>query len=203
MNEKELKAAEKRFLKKYPGGFQHPEMLETGKKFKMEQHIADAKKSFSKKSFDDPKVLIADVAKLVSRSAMVSMFEKPKFKEMVDNMSASKRDALADTLFELLHGKEKAGFETLVGELAKYKLAKWTLATVVQAYYRPDKDVFIKPNTAKLIVDKLELDIVYKPAPTWEFYRKFRKHIKSMRAVAKNTQAPNNAAFCGFLMMYL
>ncbi len=91
----------------------------------------------------------------------------------------------------------------MVSELAKHKLAKWTLATVVQSYYRPDKDVYIKPNTTKLIIEKLELDLTYKPAPTWEFYSKFRKYVISMRAETSDVAAPNNSAFCGFLMMSL
>ena len=32
MNVKALKEAQKKFLKKYPGGFSHPQMLEIGKK---------------------------------------------------------------------------------------------------------------------------------------------------------------------------
>jgi len=203
MNTKVLKAAEKRFLTQHPGGFGHPDMLDTSKRYKMEQHIADAKKAFAKKSFDDPKAVITDVTKLVSRSAMVSMFEKPKFKDMLDGMSTARRDAFAETLYELLHGKEKLGFEALVDDLAKHKLAKWTLATVIQAYYRPDKDVYIKPSTTKLIIEKLELDLIYKPAPKWDFYSKFRKHVKAMRAEVSDVAAPNNAAFCGFLMMSL
>lgn len=203
MNTAVLKAAEKRFLKQHPGGFAHPDMVDTGKRFKMDQHIADAKKAFTKKSFDDPKTVIANAAKLVSRSAMISMFEKPKFKGMLDDMSAARKEAFANTLFELLHGKEKVGFEALLEELSKQKLAKWTLATVIQSYYRPNKDVYVKPNTTKLIIDKLELDLVYKPAPSWDFYSKYRKHIKSMKAEASGVSAPNNAAFCGFLMMSL
>jgi len=111
MNIEVLKAAEKRFLKQHPGGFGHPDMLETNKRFKMEQHIAEAKMAFTKKSFDESKSVLADVAKLVSRSAMVSMFEKPKYKAMLDDMSADKKDAFAKSLYELLHGKEKAGFD--------------------------------------------------------------------------------------------
>ena len=35
MNTKALKAAEKKFMKKYPEGFGHPSMVEFGKKHKM------------------------------------------------------------------------------------------------------------------------------------------------------------------------
>ena len=37
MNINALKAAEKSFLNKYPGGFRHPDLVEIGKKHKMEQ----------------------------------------------------------------------------------------------------------------------------------------------------------------------
>ena len=103
----------------------------------------------------------------------------------------------------MLHGKRKAGFEALIAELNGAGLAKWTLATVFPSYFRPKKEVFIKPTTAKLIVDKLDLNLSYHPKPTWEFYRDFRKAILAARSNVSETLAPNNLAFCGFLMIAL
>ena len=36
MNTKALKEAEKKFFRRYPGGFRHPDMIESGKKHRME-----------------------------------------------------------------------------------------------------------------------------------------------------------------------
>jgi len=203
MNTKTLKAAERKFLLQYPGGFKHPEMVELGKKHKMERLEALAKESFAKKNFNDPQYILDEAVKLVGRSTMVSMFEKPKFRDYAKAMRAQDKEVITEALLELLHGKEKAGFELFVDQLMKKRLAKWPLATVVQAYYRPQKEVFVKPTTAKLIIEKLELDLEYRPTPTWEFYRKFRQTIKEIKAKSKPNLAPNNPAFCGFLMMSL
>ena len=204
MNTKALKAAEKRFLKRYPGGFAHPDMVLIGKKHKMEKHEAFAKESFAKKRFEDPVQVVADMTKLISRSSMVSMFEKPKFKSATSPMTTSRSAApMAEALYEVLHGKPKTGFEALVELLAARKLAKWSLATVIQAYYRPSVEVFVKPTTAKLIIEKLDLDLQYHSRPNWPFYRDFKKAIKSARGQVDQSLAPNNPAFCGFLMMGL
>ena len=203
MDRKALEQAEKAFLREYPGGFEHPELIALARKHKMDQHEAFARESFAKARFDDPPAVVADMITLVSRSGMVSMFEKPKFKTMASGLRKADAKGLSDALYELLHGAQKAGFEALVASLAKHKLAKWTLVSVFPAYYRPRKEVFVKPSTAKLIIEKLDLDLSYEATPSWPFYRDFRKAINSMRASVDPSVAPSNPAFCGFLMMQL
>ncbi|MCB0413595.1 MAG: hypothetical protein KDD50_04640 [Bdellovibrionales bacterium] len=203
MNLRALKAAEKEFLKMYPGGFKHPEMVEIGKKHKMDKLTEFAKTSFSKSQFDDEEEVLSNVTKLIARSTMVSMFEKPKFRDLIKTLSNKSKETLVEAYYEILHGKEKYGFELLVSELRKHKLAKWPLVTAVQAYHKPQKEVFIKPTTTKLIIDHLDLDLKYQPLPTWDFYKEYRKDIKLMKSKVGKSLSPNNPAFCGFLMMTL
>ena len=113
MDRKALKQAEKAFLREYPGGFEHPELAALAKKHKMNQHEAFARESFAKARFDDPPTVVADMVTLVSRSGMVSMFEKPKFKTMGSGLGKADAKSLSDALYELLHGAQKAGFEAL------------------------------------------------------------------------------------------
>ncbi len=61
----------------------------------------------------------------------------------------------------------------------------------------------MKPTTTKLVIDSLDLDLKYGSTPTWAFYRRYRNAIKDMKAKVSRDLAPNNAAFCGFLMMNL
>lgn len=203
MNTKALKDAERKILKRYPGGFNHPDMIAIGKKHKMEQLEAIAQESFAMQKFEDPNYIIAELAKLVSRSTMISMFEKPKFRDMTKALGKKDKESLANGLYELLHGKEKVGFELFVAELQKRKLAKWPLASAVQAYYRPQKDLLIKPTTTKLIIEKLELDLEYNSTPSWTFYTQYRKTINAIKSKVNKNLSPNNPAFCGFLMMAL
>jgi hypothetical protein len=134
VNIKALKDAEATFLKQYPGGFRHPEMIELGKKHRMEKLETFAKEAFSKRAFEDTDAIIDGAVKLVGRSTMVSMFEKPKLRDMLRTLPKKDRETFAETLRELLHGKEQVGFDILVRELKKKKLAKCSLATAVQSY---------------------------------------------------------------------
>lgn len=203
MNIDVLHKAENNFFSHYPGGFNNPEMIAIGKKHKMAQMEKLAKEGFAKKNFSNPMTIVEDAIKLVSRSSMVSVFEKPRFRDYVKSLNREEKAAFADALYELLHGKQEDGFELLQGLLIREKLAKWTLMTVIPAYYRPQKEVFVKPTTAKLIINKLGLPLEYKPAPSWEFYKGYRKAINELKKQTDKSLAPNNPAFCGFLMMSL
>ena len=84
------------------------------------------------------------------------------------------------------------------------KLAKWSLVTILPNYYHPDEEVFVKPTTAKGIIAHFELEnLEYKPTPTWAFYQRYKNTILKMKTNIDESLAPNNAAFCGFLMMSL
>ena len=81
MNHKKLKSYEKQFFMRYPGGFENPEMQEIAKKHKMLKMIDFAQAAFAKKCFDDVDLLMANFAKLVGQSSMVSVFEKAKLRD--------------------------------------------------------------------------------------------------------------------------
>lgn len=203
MNLQKLKIAEAHFLQSYPDGFADEALEQTLKKHRMDRMTVFAKESLAKKQFDKPNTFLENMVKLVSRSSMVSMFEKPKFRDMVDDLNSSDREELTNAYRKMFHGNQKKGFTELIDILATRKLAKWSLVTIGLVYYRPQKEVFVKPTTAKNIVAKLELDLEYKPRPSWEFYEGYRSAILEMRSHINPSLAPNNAALTGFLMMTL
>lgn len=204
MNLKKLKRAEAQFLKKYPDGFHHPDMVAMGKKHKMDQMIAMSKDSFAKSRFSNPDTIVDNMVKIIGRSSMVSMFEKPKFKDFVATLSENERVKLANSLKQLLHGNQEKGFIAFVKNMKQGNLAKWSLVTVLPNYFRPDDEVFVKPTTAKGVIQYFEIDqLEYKPAPSWSFYTKYKEEILEMRSMVDQSISPNNAAFCGFLMMSL
>ena len=120
MNIEALREAEAKFMAMYPGGFDHPEMVKIGKKHKMQQLETFAKEHFSEAKCDDVDELIANAAKLVARSSMVSMFAKPKFRDFTKALQDQEKMQLADAYYEILHGSEQEGFELLVEELKKH-----------------------------------------------------------------------------------
>ena len=202
MNRAKLREAEGRFLAQYPGGFSHPDMLEIVKKHKVPKMIKMAQESFAPEQFGSADTIAESMIKIVSQSSLVSIFEKPKFRDAVKSMNADEKEHLAYGLREFLHGDQAKGFGLMTGLLQEYKVAKWPLLTVYPIYYRPSVEVFIKPTTAKGIIAYFELTgLSYSPRPTFEFYRAYREQILMMKQEVSEPLQVDNAAFCGFLMM--
>lgn len=202
MNLQKLKEAEGFFLRKYPGGFSDPELVEIGKKHKMDQMIAFAQEHFAADRFGNIPDTIENMIKTVSRSSMVSMFEKPKFRDLLRSLSSEDRKTISLGLKDFLHGDQQAGLEAQIDVLKPHKLAKWSVITIIPNYYAPETEVFLKPTTVKGVINYFELEnLIYRPSPSWDFYRQYREAILSMKDFVDPVLTPSNAAFCGFLMM--
>jgi len=204
MNITKLKHAEALFLQRYPTGFLHPGLAAVGKKHKMPQMIEQTQNCFAKKKFRHTQQIADNMVQMTARSSMVSMFEKPKFKEFVANLSTNEMVKFVEGFQAYLHGNQQKGFEVMLESLKPAKLAKWSLVTILPNYYSPNEEVFVKPTTAKGVIKYFELqNLDYKPLPSWDFYQRYRETILEMKSQVIDTLAPNNAAFCGFLMMSL
>lgn len=201
MNLKKLKKVEAEFMLRYPGGFQNPEMIAIGKKHPIAKMTVFAHEAFAEEQFTYPDKIVAAMSTGISRSSMVSMFEKPKFRDFTKVMPTTDQEALAEAFYEQLHGNQAAGFEAMVEQLKPIKLAKWTLLTILPLYFRPNHEVFVKPMTTKGIINTLALDMQYKPLPSWDFYSAYRDLINEIKGKVDPSLSPNNAAFSGFLMM--
>lgn len=204
MNADKLKKAEANFLSLYPDGFADEGMKPILKKHNFDKLATFAQASFTPDCYSHVDQTCANMVKTVSRSSMVSMFEKPKFRDFVGRLDQTQRAYMVDSLVEYLHGDQQAGFEALVDLLRIEKIARWSLMTVIPAYYAPNKEVFVKPTTAKGVIAYFEVpDLMYKPQPTWAFYKAYRRLIIQSKKKVNKSLSPTNAAFSGFLMMSL
>ena len=158
----------------------------------------------AKNQFKQPNLLLENLVKIISRSSMVSMFEKPKFRDFVDSLNARERSALVKGLRKMFHGQQASGFNEVLDLMTDGKVARWSLITICLVYFNPETEVFVKPTTAKGIIQKLALDdLKYQPRPSWDFYTSFRSTINELKSHCDPSLSPNNAAFTGFLMMSL
>jgi hypothetical protein len=203
MNLHKLKEAEAAFLHRYPGGFENPELKAIrNKKHKPDQMIALAQESFSKGKFMRPELIVHNMERVISRSSIVSVFEKMGFRDFANTLSRQEKEWLISGLEELLHGTEQTGFEMLLDLLKSHRLAKWSLMTVCQTYFHPQRDVFIKPTTVKGVIKYFELEnLQYKPIPSWAFYEGYRSIFHEMKSKVSKSLSPTNPAFSGFLWM--
>ena len=202
VNNKQLKAAEAIFMAQYPEGFESPELANVGRRHNMGKMVEFVHSSFGKRKFNDAAQVCEDMVKAISRSSMVSMFEKPKFRDFARRLDSNEQHFMANALKRLLHGKQAAGFEALVELLATEKIAKWSLVSAIPAYYRPTEEVFVKPTTAKGVVKRFGVEgIEYRPRPSWQFYEGYRAWINEAKTRVDPRLSPSNPAFTGFLMM--
>ncbi len=202
LDKKILKKLADDFLLRYPKGFNDPEMIAIAKKHNMSKRVDDAHTFFNEVACSNIHVTADNMVKIISRSSMVSMFEKPKFRDFVKNLNEPDKAFMVDALIQMLHGKQQLGFEAMVDILRTEKLAKWSLLTIIPAYYAPTDEVFVKPTTAKGILKHFGIeDPLYKPQPTWDFYQKYRQLINQGKTQVSDDLSPSNAAFSGFLMM--
>ena len=191
------------FFARYAEGFMDPEMTKIGKKHNVSKVVDFAQGAFAETQFGKPESIIKSLTQVVSKSSMISMFDKPKFRDSVLTLAPKERELLADATFELLHGNEQKGFELMLDQLVTLKLRRWSLMSVLPFYFDPTKNWFIKPNTTKSILKYFEVDqqMVYKPRPSYSFYQEYSQFLTELRDESDPRLSPNNAAFTGFLMM--
>jgi hypothetical protein len=205
MNIQKLKEAEAAFLARFPDGFADPGL----EKIRI-SHNVDRLADFTRLHVTDatlsrPGKFIEVLLTIVSRSSMVSRFEKPPFREFLSALSSNQQRDLADAYRQRLFGKKRReGFEAIVELFSRYKLGRWSLVSAVPFYFAPSKEVFVKPTTAKKIVTLLDVEgLHYHPRPNWTFYTAYRKLILDIGEQVDPSLTPHNAATTGFLMATL
>lgn len=202
MNSKKLKDAEAGFLARYPGGFADPGIEPIKKKHNVEKLVEFTQRSLTRESFNRPEFITETLVKIVSRSSMVSRFEKPKFRDFVRSLNSHEKQALADSFEKRLYGRQKQrGFEEILGFLSHHRIAKWAIISAVPFYFSPRKEAFVKPTTTKGILSYLEVtDLEYKATPSWAFYKGYLSLLADIKKQVAPSLSPNNAALTGFLM---
>jgi len=195
-----LKICEEHFFEIYPKGFEDEALVQVMKRHNLPKLTAFAQEAFAKENFSNPEQITEAMVKVVSRSSLISLFEKPKFRDAVKSMSSERKALLSLGLEEMLHGSFKNGFEMMLDILTEEKLAKWSLMTVIPYYYAPHKALFIKPTTTKDIIKYFEIeDLVYKPRPSYAFYRQYKKVLGQFKREVNKKLSKDNARFTGFL----
>jgi hypothetical protein len=205
MNIQRLKEAEAAFLARFPEGVEDPGLEKIRKSHNVDRLADFTQAKLTEVLFSQPQNFADTLVTIVSRSSMVSRFEKPPFREFVNSLDSKDKRRLADAFRRRLLGRQKReGFEQIVDLLAHHKLARWSLVSALPFYFAPRKEAFVKPSTAKRIVTFLERDdLHYRARPDWAFYDGYRKLIGEIEKQVDSSLTPNNAAITGFLMATL
>ena len=202
MNIQRLKEAEGVFLARFPKGFNDPGMAQIRKAHNVGQLADFTRATVTETALSKPREFAETLLKIISRSSMVSRFEKPPFARFLDALDSNDKRHLAEAFRKRLFGRKKReGFEEIVELFARYKLARWSLVSAVPFYFAPSKEAFVKPSTAKRIVAFLDMeDLHYQARPDWAFYDGYRRLMLDIKKNVDSNLTPNCAATAGFLM---
>jgi hypothetical protein len=205
MNLRKLKEAEAAFLARFRGGFDDPGLALVRKSHNVERLAEFARTSVTEAALSRPQEFADVLQRIISRSSMVSRFEKPLFANFLAALSAKDKRRLAEAFRKRLFGrKEREGFDEIVEFLGRYRLARWSFVSAVPFYFATAREAFVKPTTAKRIVKYLEIESLhYHPRPDWAFYLGYRQLIREIKKHVDASLTPNNAATTGFLMVSL
>ena len=202
MNELKLHEAEALFLQLYPAGFADPAIAPIRRKHNVDQLVRFTQAALTRASCQQPHHVVQSVFKIISRSSMVSRFEKPNFRAFIKTLSSDGEKEFAYAIEQRLFGRKQLGFERLVALLAPHQVARWALVSAIPFYHAPRREAFVKPSTAKAILAFLEVhDLHYHSTPTWAFYKGYQRLLLDIRRRVHPSLSPSNAALSGFLMM--
>ncbi|WP_430885292.1 hypothetical protein [Fusibacter sp. JL216-2] len=202
MKLEKLQHLENEFFKVYPEGFDAPDLQEIAKKHKMDKMQTFVKENFAKDKFESTEEVFEDFVKLISKSSLVSVFEKTKFRNEAKIMTSGEKEELVAGIYAFLYGNQAQGFAKQLAVLQKYKMAKWPILTVLGLYMNPNHEVLVKPTTVKGILKYFEVEeFQYTSKANYAFYDAYRQFINEIKSEAGEHLHIDNAAFCGFLMM--
>ena len=202
MNKTLLRQLETKFYDRYPEGWESEELKPILKKHRVGKMEELAKQVLSLESLNRELESCDNIVKLIAKSSLVSVFEKVRFKNLMNEMEDLFKRDFVDSVRVMLHEDEEAGFTRLVGLLAPYQLAKWPIITVLLTYFEPQKNVFVKPTTVKQIISLLELEgLVYTSKVNYAFYEQYRTAFLAMTSLVNPELSVTNGHFSGFLMM--
>ena len=205
MNLLRVKEAEAAFLERYPPGFQDPGLAPIRKRHNVDKLTEFARENLNELAYGQPQRFCDLLLTIIGRSSMVSRFEKAPFRDAINSLSSKDKQKLTDAFEKRLKGRRKrASFEEIVDFFGRYRLAKWALVSAVPFYFAPQREAFVKPTTAKMIIAKLEVsELEYRPRPDWQFYSGYLKLIDELKVILDPSLTTNNAAITGFLMTSL
>ncbi|MBV8977321.1 MAG: hypothetical protein JOZ13_08065 [Alphaproteobacteria bacterium] len=190
--------ARRKFLRRFPGGFNDETYLAWERTYKWEAHeewVAAFNRGNlrAQLSAGAHREIAAKAVKIESGRSLLFSFEKMALRDAVRSDAGAKR--FADGLFELLCGQEalEHRFESWVAAIErlprkKTRVLTWPLVTVFGFIAQPDTHIFLKPNTTNEAARQLGLNFEYKSRPNWATYKSYlemaevtRKKIRDLR----------------------
>ncbi|MDH6603602.1 hypothetical protein OKW23_000742 [Bacilli bacterium PM5-9] len=190
------------FLLKYPNGLNDQAFIDLSKKHKSSYKILEiVKNEIDLESFvlEDTYHInknISLIIKIVTRSSMISVFEKVAFKHYLEDSKI--HSIFLNALYHMLKDFNEDTMNEFVYVLnmrkveINRKVATWPLITFFLIYFDEYNEVFIKPTTIKRLAKLLECDIKYESMPNYMTYQNVKKMVLEYKKQSKLVKNENN-----------
>jgi len=144
------------------------------------------------------------IVKLITQSSLVSVFEKTRFRSVINESDELYKQEIVDAVYEMVHVNQETGFNHLASILDQFKMAKWPIISVLPFYLDGEYEVLIKPTTVKKVIAFLECtDLQYTPKVNYDFYKKYRDILNIVKSQCDPRLSKNNGAFQAVFMLLL
>ena len=190
------------FLLRFPNGLDDEEFLELGKKHKSSSKILEmVKNEIDLESFqleDNYHVSknIGLIIKMVTKSTMVSVFEKVAFKNYLADPLV--HVSFLQSLYAMLKNLNEDTMAEFVGVLnyrrldSSKKVATWPIVTFFLIYFDEYNEVYIKPTTIRRLAKLLEFDIKYESTPNYMTYQRVKEMVMAFKKQSILVKNENN-----------
>lgn len=180
--------AKRRFLAKFPLGFQDPAYREAERNHKVEASERWAREM----GREELERLLAagEFAEVAQRALeieaqanLLDVFAKAALR----NAAKAEPEAFARGLVELVSGEAEMpdrfeGFAAMLDSLPQPKTQtfKWPIQTIFPFLADPREHLFLKPKVTQLAADRFGFDLQYRPQPAWDVYARVLEFARQL-----------------------
>jgi len=169
-----------KFLKFFPQGFKDSKYLEWERNYKWQAHeqwsAALNKAEYQRLLKSGEYLEVANRAvRIESKTNLLFSFEKMALRDAVKAETGAK--AFTQGLFDWIYGTGERetrflNFAQVLDHLPRRqtRVLTWPLQTVFGFIARPDREIFLKPQTTKIGAEAYGFDFEYASKPNWETY---------------------------------
>ena len=180
--------AKRRFLTKFPLGFQDPAYRAAERDVKVEASERWAREMGRGQL--EPLLGAGEFAEIAQRAMQIEaranlldVFAKAALR----NAAKAEPEAFARGLFELVCGEGEMpdrfeGFGAMLDSLPQPKTQtfKWPIQTIFPFLADPREHLFLKPKVTQLAADRLGFDLQYRPQPAWDVYARVLEFARQL-----------------------
>jgi len=188
----EARAARRKFLRAFPGGFNDETYVDWERDYKWQAHLR-WQEQLSEASFRHllEGRQFAEIAKratsIESRTNLLFSFEKMALRDAVRTPAGAQ--SFATALFDLLHGADplEVRFESWIAAVENLprrqtRVLTWPLVTVFGFIAQPKTHFFFKPTVTREAARRYGMELAYASRPTWPLYRDVLAFARRVRA---------------------